>query len=509
MTETAIAPAQPNRRALVLPGGGMRVAYQAGAVQALHEAGLRYSFADGASGGTMNLAALLSGVAPDDLAGRWRRMEPMAFVSPQPLSAYARAARLPAFGDFDGLRERVFPQLGVDMEKLRAVETVDASFNVCDFGDKAVVPISHTEMTLPLLLAGVSLPLLTPAVEANGKTWTDAVWIRDSNLVSTVERGANELWVVWCIGNTPRYLPGILNQYVHMIEMSAVGALNAELDTLRRINDAIDAGERPFGHTRRIVVHLIKPEMPIPLDPDYLTKKVSADALVDQGYADASRYLQEGFEHGVPLDSDATKMRVPGRGVSFRETMRGHIAFGESEPKAAVRSPAAIPVHLNASIDIRDVDGFVADPEHRGGMAAHLYSPRLGGVLPPIRANFQLFSPTDDPNLTEMVYETGFHHGGERYFFSGRKAVRRGLPFKLWRDTTTLYVHVYRGLDRSGPVVATGVLTLGFFDLLALVATLHTRDVLGFWARARTVARFGVFFAAELWATYGFGRRRA
>lgn len=45
-----IAPDAPNRRALILPGGGMRVAYQAGAVQALHEAGLRFSHADGTSG---------------------------------------------------------------------------------------------------------------------------------------------------------------------------------------------------------------------------------------------------------------------------------------------------------------------------------------------------------------------------------------------------------------------------------------------------------------------------
>lgn len=41
-------------RALVLAGGGMRVAYQAGAVKALIDEGLRFSHADGASGGTIN-----------------------------------------------------------------------------------------------------------------------------------------------------------------------------------------------------------------------------------------------------------------------------------------------------------------------------------------------------------------------------------------------------------------------------------------------------------------------
>ena len=39
------------RRSLVLAGGGMRVAYQAGALAALEEAGLRFHHADGTSGG--------------------------------------------------------------------------------------------------------------------------------------------------------------------------------------------------------------------------------------------------------------------------------------------------------------------------------------------------------------------------------------------------------------------------------------------------------------------------
>src|ERR1043165_2890387 len=103
-TDVAIAPAAANQRALILPGGGMRVAYQAGALKALYDHGLRFSFADGASGGTMNLAALLSGITPGDLCRRWRTLDVMGFVSPRPLSAYLRFPAVGAFGDFDGIR---------------------------------------------------------------------------------------------------------------------------------------------------------------------------------------------------------------------------------------------------------------------------------------------------------------------------------------------------------------------------------------------------------------------
>lgn len=508
MTDPTIVPAEPNRRALILPGGGMRVAYQAGAVQALHEAGLRFSFADGTSGGTMNLAALLSGVAPVELSARWRTLDPSAFVSLQPFRAYTRLSRLLALGDFDGLRQRVFPHLGIDLARINAATDIDATFNVCRFDDKVIVPVSHEDLELPLLLAGVSLPLLTPPVEHGGSTWTDAVWIRQSNIVETVKKGANEIWIVWCIGNTPRYLPGFLNQYVHMIEMSAVGALNAELGTIASLNAAIGRGERPYGHDRPIAVHVVKPKYPIPLDPDYLAGKVTGGALVDQGHADAWSCLRGRRAGGIPLTADATGMQAPGPGLSFRETMRGHIAFGETDPDAAARSHAALPIAINAAINIRDIGAFVGEPGHRGEMAPHLYCPRLGGRLPATRTNFQLFSPTGDAARTEMVYEMGFRHDGRHYFFSGRKTVRRGSPLRLWGDTTTLFVRVHEGEDREGAIVAAGVLRLGVFDLLALLATLHSRDVSGLWARLGPLARFAGFFAGQLWATYGLGGRR-
>ncbi|MDX0760380.1 patatin-like phospholipase family protein [Sinorhizobium medicae] len=507
MTRPPIAPDQPNRRALVLPGGGMRVAYQAGAVQALHEEGLRFSHADGTSGGLMNLAALLSGVEPVDLARRWRTLRPAGFISPLSLRGYLGFPNLPALGDFDGIVTRVFPHLGIDAAAIRNSTGVSAYFNICDFGDKTVTAIPARDVQEPLLLAGISLPLLTPAVQYGDKTWTDAVWIQDSNLLQAVRDGANELWVVWCIGNTANFKRGFLNQYVHMIEMSAIGWLNAELAEIARMNAAIGEGERPYGHDKPIVVHLIKPEHPIPLDPDYLAGKVSGEALVDQGYMDASRYLKDITADGISLDSTATKMIEPASGVSFRETMSGRISFDTNDPIKGYSDRNTTPIVLRATVNIRDIAAFVRSADRRADMCAHLYSPRLGFTLPSTSSNFQLFSPSDKPDTVEMVYETGFHRDGKHYWFSGRKSVRKGPVWRLWRDTTTLFVHVHEGQDCSGQVVGAGILRLGLFDFASLIETLHARDAVGLWERLRTVATFARFFSVELWRIYGFGRR--
>jgi len=60
------------RRSLILAGGGMRVAYQAGVLRALDEEGLRFFHGDGTSGGTINLAMLLSGLSAQEMCDRWR-----------------------------------------------------------------------------------------------------------------------------------------------------------------------------------------------------------------------------------------------------------------------------------------------------------------------------------------------------------------------------------------------------------------------------------------------------
>jgi hypothetical protein len=348
----------------------------------------------------------------------------------------------------------------------------------------------------------MSLPIFTPAVEHDGTTWTDAVWIKDSNLLASVAKGANELWVLWCIGDTPGWRRGALNQYVHMIEMSAIGALNAELARIAELNVAIAAGEKPFGHRKPIRVHIIRPDLPIPLDPDYVAGKVTGDALVDQGYADASAYLSRMTPKGSALDGSATRTPAPAAGVSFRETMVGRLAMGETDPDRGGADRNAVPLKLHATVNIRDIRGFTRDPQHKGGMAAHIYSPRLGFVRPATDANFQLFSPTDDPDHVRMVYECGLVIDGRQHFLSGRKDIRFGLPWRVWPETTTLRVCLHDGGDATGKVMAAGVLRLGLIDFIRLMLTLHARDVTGLPAKVAAVWRFMRFFAGSLIGRY-------
>src|SRR3954471_2163537 len=98
MTTSAPAP----RRALIMAGGGLKVAFQAGVLQVwLDEARtadgqpLTFDLADGASGGGFNLAMWCQGLSGREIADRWRRFKPLRGISlnwrrwlPVPLSVF-------------------------------------------------------------------------------------------------------------------------------------------------------------------------------------------------------------------------------------------------------------------------------------------------------------------------------------------------------------------------------------------------------------------------------------
>ena len=323
--------AEGGKRSLILAGGGVRVAYQAGVLQALEDAGLRFDHIDGTSGGIFNTAMLASGLSPYQIAERWRSVKLKSFMSMNRLREYLRPMLLKSLGSADGIRKKLFPSLGIDLEKIRNNDRVTATFNVCNFSDKSIESIAHREVTENHLIAGVSLPVLMPAVLINDKWYSDAVWIKDANLLEAVKRGSEEIWLIWVIGNCEEYLPGSFNQYVHMIEMSANGALLEEYAQIERINEQILNGNSPYGQTKSIKLHVIKPDFPIPLDPDLFLDKINTSTLINMGYADASRYLRDIPEAGIKFGIEATKMKSPGVTFSFRNRFRGKLQFADGK----------------------------------------------------------------------------------------------------------------------------------------------------------------------------------
>lgn len=315
------------RRSLMLAGGGMRLAYQAGVIKALQEEGLQFNHVDGTSGGIFNTAMLASGVPAEEMGQNWRKVSIKSFTSPSPVKSYFNPLKTMGYTDADGIREKVFPALGIDLPKINSNTNFLATFNVCNFTDKSTENIRDQKVKEDHLIAGVSLPIVMPALKIDGKWYSDSVWIKDTNLVEAVKLGAEEIWLVWAIGNCSEYLPGALNQYVHMIEMSANGGLLEEYAQIDLMLQARNSENSTSVKPKSIRYHVIKPLIPLPLDTDLYLNKIDIRTLINWGYSDAKRYLKNYTSSGIPFDLDATKMQSPGIRLSFRCTFESTLAF--------------------------------------------------------------------------------------------------------------------------------------------------------------------------------------
>lgn len=308
------------KKSLILAGGGMRVAYQAGVLVALEEAGIHFDHVDGTSGGIFNTGMLASGLNPKTIAKRWRTLKLSGFMSAGSAKSYLRPFKTQGFADADNIRNKVFPHLGISIPNINKQEKFAATFNVCNFSTKSVEAIPSDSVKEDHLIAGVSLPIFMPAIQIQKIWYTDAVWIKDANLMEAVRQGSKELWLVWAIGNSHTYLGGAFNQYVHMIEMSANGALLEEYHQIKLTNQL---GSIENAEYEPIRLFVIKPNIPLPLDPDFFFNNVNANELINMGYAHAKKYLSSFPEKGEPLDVKATQNSEPQFLYSFRASFSG------------------------------------------------------------------------------------------------------------------------------------------------------------------------------------------
>ena len=313
------------KRSLILAGGGARLSYHAGVLVALEEEGLQFDHVDGTSGGIFGTAMLASGISPRETTQRWRKVKLSGFMSLLPFKKYLSTQTMSAIGDADGIINGIFPTLGIDVKKINSNSAFDATFNVCNFSKKTFETVLHNKVMLDHLIAGMSLPIFMPGVKI-GKDWyTDGVWIKDANLTNAVNRGAEEIWLVWCIGNTHEYKNGFFNQYVHMIEMSANSSLFDELEEIKKHND-----EREKNGLKPIEVHIIKPEYPLPLDPQLFLGQISVDTLINMGYAETKNYMtnKKPFDFSnIPVSS---LMKEADSTLHFCQQFSGSVSIGQS-----------------------------------------------------------------------------------------------------------------------------------------------------------------------------------
>jgi predicted acylesterase/phospholipase RssA len=505
------------KRSLILAGGGVKVAYQAGVLQVwLDEAGLTFDHADGASGGNFNLAMYCQGMSGKEIADNWRSFPVLRSIGLnwlQLMRFYWSESLL----SYDKFRTQVLRNgWKLDWDKIKRAQRL-GTFNVYNFTRNKLEVIEPKDMSEDLLVACVTLPMWFAPVTINGDRYIDGVYLTDANLTEAIRRGADELWIIWTVSRKAQWRGGFLDTYFQIIETTANGHLQRDLDRVEANNAAIAAGRAgEFG--RPIKVEMLAAEVPL----HYLVNVASPEftAAVEQGIADARAWCRE---KGIALAEPGKQDLMA---LSFRETMRGPFALGVADPLEGRRrgEAAGTSLALHGNIRIDAFDRFVNEANHTGSLTGTVdfNGAGFGAGMPGSKGVFNLFKPAggsggarkpsgflgrfkralaDEQGLKYFIYELAFEHQGKPYYLAGRKDVREGG--ELWGDTTTLYTRLHEGSDSGGRVIGAGVLSLGIDDLVALLGTVEVHNASSEAEDLAVRIRFGRLFLGELWDSYG------
>jgi predicted acylesterase/phospholipase RssA len=485
----------PRRRGLILAGGGLKVAFEAGVLQVwldeLEDERLRtFDLADGASGGVFNLAMWCHGMSGTEIADAWRRTNPLSWfaLNPRPWQA---------FSSLDRFADKVLHGVwGIDRDWRRVRELDrDANFNVYNFTDQQLEQRRPHEMNDQWLLACVSLPFWFPPQKIDGKLYIDSVYSTDANLVSAMEGGADELWVVWTMNSDGAWGAGPVNQYFATIEAAANGRLN-ELKRRIDASNELVATERAGEFGRPIELKILQAEVPMnyifSFNPDTLHEAVELGVQRARAWCD-----EQGFARRQP----PVPAPAPTRLV-FRETMAGPLTF---EADGAPASSEQLTARLEIEAD--DVGRFLTDPHHEASISGTIESDAFGGNVPVDQGTFNLFTYGDNPWERTMRYRIEFRDpAGHPLLLEGEKYVPGGPGFQPWRDTTTMHTRIRaQGEDGDAPALATGALRITPLAFLRQLTTFRAqgRGPLG---DAGLVLRFFVFFVGVCLRVYLGGR---
>lgn len=243
--------------ALLLAGGGLKIAFQAGVLQVwLDELRQRFDQADAVSAATFNLAMLCSGHSGTTIAAHWRSFQPLRAISPSPRAVLGRSLLT-----LNRLRDNILPTWQLDWTKINATP-IDATFNVYNFTQQRVEAVPAAAMNEQLLLAAASLPTWFPPVKIGGDTYVDAIHAIPTNLPLTLAHGADELWIIWTTSTAGAWRPGYLRQYFQIFEEATNSRIRGWLDDIDASNRLHDRGQSsPFG--RHITVRMLTAEVPL------------------------------------------------------------------------------------------------------------------------------------------------------------------------------------------------------------------------------------------------------
>lgn len=279
-------------RALVLSGGGVKGAYQVGALKKwLYEDGLDYDIVCGVSVGAINVAVLSqeprgqSRRAWERLVGLWERVENGNVRKNWCLGKISSLWKPAIYNSqplLDWIDREVDPAAVAASGRQVRVGVVS-----WDTGENRFVPGTDPNFA-KWVAASASYPVFLLPVEIVGQVWTDGGVRNVTPLGEAIRLGATDIDVIMCSNpdaRTPfsaRGKAAIPSLAVRTLDLMSDQIMRTDLQVCGLKNDLAQLG----GPYRNVRIRLVQPKTPLVEDPLDFDPVAIAD-MMDRGYADA------------------------------------------------------------------------------------------------------------------------------------------------------------------------------------------------------------------------------
>ncbi len=293
------------KRALVLPGGGGRGAYQVGVYKALHERGIKFDLALGTSIGALNAAMIAQGDLErlENLWGSLRSKDVFRLPNAQQLSHMLLGQKL---GLLDSTPLEQILRREADLQKLKASQMKVYLFttDLCSLETRmiAVDEIMSTNELIDAFMATSAVPMAFPPRHLYGKgLWVDAGLVRNTPLQAAIDMGAEEIYMVLLNPDKVEACPANMWQVIaRCLDIVLDASAKKEIHLSELYNRLIVEGAAEARGRRRVNIHVFQPHKPVDttlleIDPERSRR------LIRQGYDDAVEQLREMERAAAPL----------------------------------------------------------------------------------------------------------------------------------------------------------------------------------------------------------------
>jgi NTE family protein len=298
------------RRALVLPGGGGRGAYQVGVAKAFKELDINFEMIMGTSIGGIN-GAMIAQNNIQRLEELWCNIRPWDIFKLPSAHQIGRMVFGRKLGLLDTAPLEELLRREIDLKKLKASATKIGLFttDLCCLETRliSIDDIMSTNELMDVLMATSAVPIAFPPRQIHGTgLGVDGGLVRNTPLRAAIDRGAEEIHMVLLHPETINVCPTNMWQVLaRCLDVVLDASARKELEVSQLYNRLIAEGAEEAAGMRAVQIEVIQPRKPVnttllEIDPE------RSKRLIQQGYEDAMDHLVTMFQEEAQEEMKAS-----------------------------------------------------------------------------------------------------------------------------------------------------------------------------------------------------------